>query len=48
MITINLSDKQAKSLLDSLGWRWCDDPVHHDNVTIESAIADDVQVMTYH
>lgn len=42
MITINLSDKQAKSLLDSLGWRWCDDPAHHDNVTIESTVADEL------
>ena len=42
MITINLSEKQAKSLLNSLGWRWCDDPANHDNVTIESDVSDEL------
>lgn len=42
MITINLSEEQAKSLLDSLGWRWCDDPKYHDNVTIESNVASEL------
>ncbi|VUF55249.1 Phage protein [Escherichia phage Stevie_ev116] len=42
MITINLSEEQAKSLLDSFGWRWCDDPKYHDNVTIESNVASEL------
>lgn len=48
MITINLSDKQAKSLLNSLGWRWCDDPVNHDNVTIESSVAKELFTQLEH
>lgn len=42
MIQINLSEKQAKSLLKSLGWRWCDDSSIHDNVTIESDVSKEI------
>lgn len=42
MIQINLSEDQAKSLLDSLGCRWCDDPKYHDNVAIESNVASEL------
>lgn len=48
MITINLSEEQAKSLLDSLGWRWCDDPANHDNVTIESGVAQELFTQLEH
>ncbi|ANA49687.1 hypothetical protein [Salmonella phage phSE-5] len=48
MITINLSEEQAKSLLYSLGWRWCDDPKYHDNVTIESNVASELFTQLEH
>lgn len=48
MITINLSEEQAKSLLNSLGWRWCDDPENHDNVTIESGVAQELFTQLEH
>lgn len=42
MITINLSDKQGRELLNAFGWRWSSDVLSLDNVTIKADLAAEV------
>lgn len=42
MITINLSDKQGRELLNALGWRWSSDVLSFDNVIIKADLAAEV------
>lgn len=42
MITINLSDKQGRELLNAFGWRWSSDVSSFDNVIIEADLAAEV------
>jgi hypothetical protein len=42
MITINLSDKQGRELLNAFGWRWSRKDFGFDNVTINSDLAAEV------
>lgn len=42
MITINLSDEQGRELLKSFGWRWSDDSLAVDNVSVKADVAAEV------
>ena len=42
MITINLSDKQGRELLNAFGWRCSSDVLSLDNVTIKADLAAEV------
>ena len=42
MITINLSDKQGRELLNAFGWRWSSEQLRLDNVTIKADLAVEV------
>lgn len=42
MITINLSDEQGRELLNAFGWRWSDDSLAVDNVSVKADVAAEV------
>ena len=42
MITINLSDKQGRELLNAFGWRWSSKQLSLDNVPIKADLAAEV------
>lgn len=42
MITINLSDKQGRELLNAFGWRWGSKQLSLDNVPIKADLAAEV------
>lgn len=42
MITINLSDKQGRELLNALGWRWSSEVLSFDNLIIKADLVAEV------
>lgn len=42
MITINLSDEQGRELLNAFGWRWSNDSLAVDSVSVGADVAAEV------